>query len=617
MAQGRLSDLRQYFRRILGAAGDEQSADGQLLERYVKEGDEAAFAALVQRYGSLVFGVCKRVLQDPHDAEDAFQATFLVLVRKAPTLDRSGPIGNWIYTVAYRTAAKARANAARRRNFEKRALPMPADQTIDYAILQELRPVLDQEINRLPEKYRAPLVLCYLQGKTNEQAAHELGWPSGSMSRRLAQGRKLLHKALVGRGFMLPALSGTVLGTLLTSEASASAVPGSLAATTVKAAMLFNAKTVVGTAALSPSAAALAEETLRALVIPKLKVVSLVLLKLVLPLGLMTFGAAVTWEVLPALRNSAYDPGSHAWQHTACQKVWEHDTTLYGRTTPVAVLAAAPDGVTIASGGERPDPTIQLLDLPSRRVRDNGVLAGHEDTVTALAFSPDGRLLASGSQDQSIRLWDLTRSDYPSAVLRGHDKGVTSVAFVPPGSNLLVSAGLDGTIKLWDVATSRCVKTLPADAGPVACLAVSPEGKILASGGFDGTVHLWDLSGGKVPRTLSGHRDKVSSICFSPNGKLLASASWDRTIRTWEIASGQPRVLEGHEGPVSCLQSRAPAIGGGALRQHHGGLANGDARARNALGSYFRQARRPGEKLLENSCQRARLVDRISTTQAN
>ena len=163
-------------------------------------------------------------------------------------------------------------------------------------------------------------------------------------------------------------------------------------------------------------------------------------------------------------------------------------------------------------------------------------------------------MLASGSQDQSIRLWDLTRNDYPGAVLRGHDKGVTSVAFVPPGSNLLVSAGLDGTIKLWDVLTRRCTKTLPAHSGPVACLAVSPEGKTLASGGIDGTVRLWDLAGGKVLRTLSGHRDKVSSICFSPNGKLLASASWDRTIRTWEMASGQPRVLEGHEGPVSCLQ---------------------------------------------------------------
>jgi RNA polymerase sigma factor (sigma-70 family) len=526
-------------------AGDEQLPDGQLLERYVREGDEAAFAALVQRYGSLVLGVCQRVLRDSHAAEDAFQATFLVLVRKASSLDRRGPIGNWIYTVAYRTAVKARANAARRRIRETRALPMPAEQPMDSAAWQELRPLLDEEINRLPEKYRAPLVLCYLQGKTNEQAAHELGWPTGSMSRRLAHGRELLRKRLVGRGVVL---SGVLLGTLLTSNASA-AVPGTLAATTVKAAMVFKGTSVVSSAVLSPGVVALAEETLKALVVPKLKVAASVLMSL-FPIGMILSGVVFTWEVLPEIKKAT---GNGEWHATVSQNIWQLDTNLYDRSTPVNVLAAAPDGVTIAAAGERPDCTIQLWDLPTRRVRR--LLPGHTDSVTALAFSPDNRLLASGSQDRLIRLWDLTVDDGRSTILDGHDKGVTALAFLPTNEKILASAGIDGTVKLWDIVTGRCLATLSDRPGPIFALSAAPDGKTLASGGLDGIVRIWDIANRKVLHRLTrGHSDKISAVCFSPNGRLLASASWDGTARIWDPASAQQRaVLVGHSGPVLCL----------------------------------------------------------------
>jgi RNA polymerase sigma factor (sigma-70 family) len=525
-------------------AGDEQLPDGQLLERYVKAGDDAAFAALVERYGPLVLGVCQRVLRDSHAAEDAFQATFLVLVRKASTLDRRGPIGNWIYTVAYRTAVKARANAARRRIRETRALPMPAEQTMDSAAWQELRPLLDEEINRLPEKYRAPLVLCYLQGKTNEQAAHELGWPTGSMSRRLAQGRELLRKRLVGRGFLL---SGAVLGTLLTSNASA-AVPGTLTATTVKAAMVFKTTSVVSSGVLSPGVVALAEETLKALVVPKLKIVAAVLMSL-FPIGMIGAGAVFTWEVLPEIQKASE---ISQWRATVCQNVWTLDTTLYDRTTPVSVLAAAPDGVTIASGGERPDPSVQLWDLPTRRVRR--LLAGHTDSITSLAFSPDGRLLASGSKDRSIRLWDLTAEADRNRILDGHDKGVIALAFVATGDKILASAGADGTVKLWDIVTGRCLDTLSDHSGPIFALSAAPDGKTLASGAFDGSVTIWDIATRRAFHRLPGHSERVSAVCYSPNGRLLASASWDATVRIWDpVAAQQRAVLIGHSAPVLSL----------------------------------------------------------------
>src|SRR5439155_26060902 len=150
----RLGTMRQYLRVFLQAPDEPPLADGQLLERYVATRDDSAFAALVDRYGALVLGVCERILQNPHDAEDAFQATFLVLSRRAATLDGQGPLGNWLYAVAYRTAVKARQNVSRRRAHEKQVLDMPAVPASEEKQWSDLRPLLDEELNQLPEKYR-------------------------------------------------------------------------------------------------------------------------------------------------------------------------------------------------------------------------------------------------------------------------------------------------------------------------------------------------------------------------------------------------------------------------------------------------------------------------------
>src|SRR5262249_2560450 len=152
---------------------------------FMRAHDEAAFAALVQRHGPMVWAVCRRLLPYPEDAEDAFQATFIVLVRRAPSIRQPELLGHWLYGVAYRTARKARAATNRRRAFERQVAFMPPlDSTADNAGIAggELRAVLDEALHHLPEKYRAPLVLCYFQGLTNEEAARRLGWPVGSMS---------------------------------------------------------------------------------------------------------------------------------------------------------------------------------------------------------------------------------------------------------------------------------------------------------------------------------------------------------------------------------------------------------------------------------------------------
>lgn len=179
-----------------------EPGDGELLERFIEQGDESAFASLVHRHGSMVLGVCRRVLNDWQRAEDAFQVTFLVLARKAESLTRPELLGNWLHGVAYRIALKARSHAARQRAYERHAAAMLPMESQPNESARELREVLDKELDRLPEKYRTPLVLCYLEGKTNEEAARLLNCPIGSMSDRLARGRGLLRARLTRYGLV-------------------------------------------------------------------------------------------------------------------------------------------------------------------------------------------------------------------------------------------------------------------------------------------------------------------------------------------------------------------------------------------------------------------------------
>jgi RNA polymerase sigma factor (sigma-70 family) len=251
-----LSGIRRYLRRLAGGHSLSEQSDGQLLASYVTRRDETAFAALVDRYGSLVLGVCERVLQDAHEAEEAFQATFLVLIRKADSLSGEKSLANWLYVVAHRTASKVRVRATRRRATEKRASEMPRTEVTESseAVWDELRPLLDEELAKLPEKYRAPLVLCFLQGKTHQEAAAELGWPSGSMSRRMSRAQELLRSRLARRGVVV---TSAMLLLLLSRKASAACVPAALTAATSKGAIVFQAELAGSGSSLSGASGAL------------------------------------------------------------------------------------------------------------------------------------------------------------------------------------------------------------------------------------------------------------------------------------------------------------------------------------------------------------------------
>jgi RNA polymerase sigma factor (sigma-70 family) len=174
-------------------------SDGQLLGRFAELGDPAAFDILVRRHGPMVLSVCRRLLRDDHRAEDACQAVFLVLLRRAASIGRPELLAGWLYGVAVRVALKARAGIARRRAHEQRATLGTVPDPTDEVSRSDLHALLSAEMEFLPEKYRAPLVLCYWEGKTNEEAARQLGCPTGSMSWRLARGRELLRERLTGR----------------------------------------------------------------------------------------------------------------------------------------------------------------------------------------------------------------------------------------------------------------------------------------------------------------------------------------------------------------------------------------------------------------------------------
>ena len=273
--------LSQFVRRLGGVLAARDAAgltDADLWERYVLRQDEAAFETLVRKHGPMVLGICRRLLRHEQDAEDAFQATFLVLVRKAASLRSPAAIACWLHGVACRTALEARSLAAQRRAREA-ALP-PRTETPEGP-RDDLGPVLDQELGSLAEKYRVAVVLCDLEGKTRKEAARQLGWAEGTVASRLARGRDLLARRLTRRGF-----AGAVVAAALTGGAVSARVPSALVMATVKAAGSSAAGIAAARVVLSGTVAALTEGVLKSMLLTKLKSV----LAVFLVLGMATLG---------------------------------------------------------------------------------------------------------------------------------------------------------------------------------------------------------------------------------------------------------------------------------------------------------------------------------------
>jgi RNA polymerase sigma-70 factor (ECF subfamily) len=269
-ARAVVGQLRTLYRcGVVGPLGDEQ-----LLDRFLARRDEAAeeaFAELVRRHGPMVLGVCRRILRDAHEAEDAFQATFLVLARKAASVLRREKVASWLHGVAVRTAGQARARAARRRARERRVSRPIRVVAPDDGPSDELRDILDEELARLPARQRGPVVLCELEGLARPEAARRLGIPEGTLSSRLARAKARLRDRLARRGVALPTAA---LSAILIREARAVTVPLSLLESTVEAAALVAAGPTAA-AALSAPVASLCQGVIKTMLVAKIKGIAL------------------------------------------------------------------------------------------------------------------------------------------------------------------------------------------------------------------------------------------------------------------------------------------------------------------------------------------------------
>ena len=580
MGSGQLGTLVHHLRRLADVRPTTDLTDSRLLQAFTASHDEAAFAALMKRHGRMVWSVCRHVLRQEQDAEDAFQATFLVLARKAGSIRSGESVASWLHGVAYRTAMNAKRQAARRRAREKRVLHTPPTPSGPDVGLRELQAILDEEVNGLPEKYRAPFVLCALEGKSKAEAARELGWKEGTVSSRLARARERLRQRLGRRGVELPA----VLAALALSRHTASAaVPAKLVSSTLQAALVFAAGK---TAAVSAPVVTLAEGVLRATALPRFKTALAVLLLLSM---LGTTAGALSYRAFAAKHVDAQQAATKpAAKASGGPKAVEKDpagTVRFGDPLPVGAISRlgtvrfrlgsmaqwlvfSADGKTLASDGlesfglwdvatgrERgrvhhssngwqshalaPDGKL-LAGVQGNRLRFWDVATGKEvrpfapvkDLVMNVAFSPHGRWLATWDLNKTISLRDARRGTLLQRFTV--DRGWYTLAFSRDGRLLAAHDAGTKTIRVWEAATGKEQKRFPAE--DASALLFSADGKTLITGGRERLIRLWDRASGKEVGRLKGDGDLVNAIALSPDGKSLASGSYNGTVRLWDLA---------------------------------------------------------------------------------
>jgi RNA polymerase sigma factor (sigma-70 family) len=499
MAHAALGSLLRYLRRFHDLSACEAS-DSELLRRYLG-GDEAAFTALLRRHAPLVWGVCRRLLDNEQDAEDAFQAAFLVLLRKADSLRVPQSLAAFLHGVAFRIARKAKTMAQRRRLHEARAkTPEPSD-PFTAVDRRDLRALLDEELDRLPEKYRVPLILCYLEGQSYAETARQLGWRDGTVCGRLARARELLRKRLSRRGLTL---SGAMLVAAWTEPSSA---PAATVAAVARMAALFALGQAAGNGAVSAPVATLAQGALQAMSMAKLKTV----VALVLILGAFAAGAS----------------GTIRW-------------TLAEKPSEPIPTAQAPKAETVRT--ERKDYYGDPLP-PGTLARMGSVQLRHEEA--RLAFSADGEILISVGGDAMVRFWDMatgrqvrqTRVRPPEPPLRRRGSEIAGLS----RDGKVVAAFDEKSLDLYDTMTGERLRQLPAEGVGHTLLAFSANGNLLATVvdiADNDVLRLWDLSTGKERLRLDKLSQAVNSLILSPDGRRLAYMDGG-TLHVLDTATGR------------------------------------------------------------------------------
>jgi RNA polymerase sigma factor (sigma-70 family) len=538
--------LSSVIRRLVSAQTRSGPPDRHLLERFLAHQGEDAFAALVERHGPMVLAVARSVLHHRQDAEDVFQATFLVLARRAGSVRKRGSIGSWLHGVAYRLALKARTAAAARQRRESSAPARAAEESLDDLTWRELRQILHEELERLPERYRAPLVLCYLEGMMQDQAAEHLGLAKGTLKGRLERGRLLLRGRLSRRG-----LAPAVVLLADTTGLVKAALPGPLVSTTAQTAAALAAGRA---ASVSAGVVQLTEGVLRAMFKAQLRSAAAVLL---LALGLVAAATAVL-----AARGVPAQP-------------------------PAPARAAGPGPSAEASAKPGADTGKPIRSLP-----------GHKDRLTTVAYSPNGRWIGTASWDGTARLWDartgkeVRRLDVPAS--RNYKPArLCRILFSPDNEYVVVAQQAmpdEPGVMVWKRQTGEKVRQVPAGMGSVA---VSPDGRLIACGGY-AIIGLYELASGKAVREIRSQQTHIESLTFSPDSNtLLATGPLPRppradglqrlgsmppVTRVWDVATGKERRSPLHDlelgGPTFSPDGRTLAVGSALLE-----MATGRVRA--------------------------------------
>jgi RNA polymerase sigma factor (sigma-70 family) len=579
---------------------------GQLLVRFIEERDEAALAALVLRLGPMVLGVCRRVIGDAHLAEDAFQATFLVLVRKAAEIRQREQVGGWLYGVAYRISRRARATRVRRLAKEQSMSGRTAPSTEPVDRLDDLLPVLDEELAQLPDHYRAVIVLCDMEGRTRREAARRLDIPDGTLSNRLTAARRMLARRLTQRGVTLGITS--LLSASVTARVSAA-----LADSTVRFATGVTSNGVV--------TVALAEGELKMMLLTKLKGLATAGLIAVIGLGfaagtLPANGMGDSPPIRPAINYKLSFITANRSDKIAeppAPKVIDYDG-------PVDTVAFSPDGKLIAvqariDGGEGDNTplrykehTVKLWDINTGKVVNTFVQEGRS---SGIAFAPDGKSIAAivtkidgKGTDNEIHIWSVTEKLETN--LRG-SKAVWlyEVAYSPDGKTIAASgvlcdeAGLPngGEVTVWELATGNVLWQNQDHKNAVRRLAFSPDGKQLVTPSDDSTLRIWDAATGKHLRTLETSDDRWFSAAYSPDGKFIA-AGGSNGAKVWDAETGDLKhSFNGFEmGRILMVQFLADGtlVTGGTSEKRDGNLKLWDVKT----GKLVREIAEPNKTLM-------------------
>ncbi len=528
MTRMRLASILLRFRRTQAAAATATLSDAEVLRRYVQQADPAAFELLVWRHERLVWGVCRRLLRQEQDAEDAFQAVFLTLARKAGSIGRAESVAGWLYRVAYRCALRL-CRSQRHRGRSLQGVEPAVEGEAEALERRELQEVVAQEVQRLPGKYRAAVVLCYLEGRSYQEAAEQLGCPKGTLSAWLHQARKQLHRRLNARGVALPAAG---VAALLEEQAVCVGSATRLVEAVGRAARLMAAGHALDTA-LSPRAIAVADALAQAVLSTKLKLAGVVgvMLCVLGVAGLAASGAlrewwpAGTWDP----PTSAAPKGLSAWQECArLRGVGNHFDIHF-----------SPDGRTLATRDEQD--TVRFWDTATWQVRGTvglGKLLPGGRMVHG--FSPDGRLYAVSG---SLPVPGQSNKRTPCTLLLEGRTGrelarldIPDLYFCPDGKTFISFAAETATF--WDAHTFR----RRFDRKAVGRIHHQPwgfstDGRLAYVPTVAGRGHVWETDTGKERCRPAGYGGN-----FSPDGKALLTQLPGGVVKLWDTSTGQEKA---------------------------------------------------------------------------